>query len=269
MWANVAPGWAHAADDVDTRGMKLTERLLDGADVGPGDRVLELACGPGGAGLAAAERVGPDGEVVLSDVVPGMVAIADARRRERGLEQVTTAVLDLEDIDRPAASFDVVLCREGLMFAVEPYRAVAEIHRVLRSAGRAAISVWGVKADNPWLGIVIDEVGSILGRQIPPPGMPGPFALGDPGRLQELLNGAGFADVAIADVAVPLRPLSFEAWWARMTEIAGPVSGIIARLEPGDKTRLEDRLRAAIDPYTTGAGLELPGRALLAWGRKP
>jgi 2-polyprenyl-3-methyl-5-hydroxy-6-metoxy-1,4-benzoquinol methylase len=40
---------------------------------------------------------------------------------------VTTRELDLEQIDEPDASYDVVLCREGLMFVPEPSRAALEI----------------------------------------------------------------------------------------------------------------------------------------------
>src|SRR5689334_20599916 len=85
MWANVAPQWAARAEEVDARATPITERMLTMAGPRPGQRVLELACGPGGAGLAAAERVGPTGEVVVSDVAAEMVAIATERAAARGL----------------------------------------------------------------------------------------------------------------------------------------------------------------------------------------
>lgn len=70
MWASVAPGWAANAGFVDEQLALATEALLDAAQIGEGDRVLDLAAGPGGAGLAAAQRVGSTGRVVLSDVAP-------------------------------------------------------------------------------------------------------------------------------------------------------------------------------------------------------
>src|SRR5690242_10390170 len=124
MWQTVAPGWDENADYVDERTANLTERVLELARVTPGDRVLELACGPGGLGLTAAELAG---EVVLSDVAPAMVEIAAGRARERGLGNVETRTLDLDAIDQPDASYDVVLCREGLMFADDPAQAAREI----------------------------------------------------------------------------------------------------------------------------------------------
>src|SRR6266540_4004261 len=171
MWAGVADGWRQHADEVDERAAALTRRMLDLTAPRPGDRVLELACGPGGAGLAAVERVGPEGEVLLSDVAAEMVAIAAARAASRGLRNVRTATLDLEQIDRPDASYDVVLCREGMMFAVEPERAAREIHRVLRPDGRVAIAVWGPREQNPWLSVVLDAISVQLGSPVPPPGV--------------------------------------------------------------------------------------------------
>ena len=68
MWSAVAPGWERNADFIDSRTADLTATMLDAVALEPGDRVLELACGPGGLGLAAAARVAPGGAVVLSDV---------------------------------------------------------------------------------------------------------------------------------------------------------------------------------------------------------
>ncbi len=269
MWSGVASRWADNADDVDRRGAEVAERMLDAAAVQPGDRVLELACGPGGAGLAAAQRVGPEGEVVLSDVVPEMVSIAAARARSRGLGNVRTATLDLEQIDDRDGSYDVVLCREGLMFAVQPDRAVNEMHRVLHPGGRVAIAVWGSQSENPWLGIVFDALSEIGGSTVPPPGVPGPFALDDEARLGDFMHVAGFVDIVIEHVPTPLRSPSFEAWWARTSAVAGPVAAIIARLDATTKVVLEHRLRTATTPYTTTAGLELPGLTVVASARRP
>src|SRR5262249_8674006 len=72
MWSSVAAGWAEHADYADARGAETTARMLELAALRPGERVLELACGPGGLGLAAAVQVALAGEVVLSDVAPEM-----------------------------------------------------------------------------------------------------------------------------------------------------------------------------------------------------
>src|SRR6185295_10205610 len=108
----VADRWADHADEIDERGADITAAMLTSAGVRRGDQVLELACGPGGLGMAAAELVGAEGAVVLSDVAGEMVAIAAERAARRGLTNVRTATLDLEKIAKPKNSFDVMLCRE-------------------------------------------------------------------------------------------------------------------------------------------------------------
>ena len=57
MWAGVAEQWTQRADFLDYRAAPVTKALLDGAAIGTGDRVLVLADGPGGLGLADLRRV--------------------------------------------------------------------------------------------------------------------------------------------------------------------------------------------------------------------
>jgi SAM-dependent methyltransferase len=269
MWAGVAGGWAQNADYADARGAQSAERMLELAQVGAGDRVLELACGPGGLGLAAAERVGPGGEVVLTDVAAEMTAIAAARGAALGLGNVAFRTLDLERIDEPDASYDVVLCREGLMFALEPDRALRQIRRVLRPGGRAAVAVWAARERNPWLGLVMDAVSAQIGAPIPPPGIPGPFALGDADELRRLLDAAGLADVEVGELSVPLRTASFDEWWGRTSALAGPLSAILAAMPEAAVQALRERGREAAHDYETASGgLEFPGVTLIAAGRR-
>jgi ubiquinone/menaquinone biosynthesis C-methylase UbiE len=269
MWAGVAPSWHRHADYVDARGAVVTERMLELAAPQPGERVLELACGPGGLGLAAAERVGTRGEVVLSDVVAEMTSIAAQRAAARGLTNVTTEVLDVEQIDQPDESYDVALCREGLMLAVDPAAAAREIRRVLRPGGRVALAVWGPRDRNPWLGAVLDSVSAQLGAPIPPPGIPGPFALEDADRLASILEGAELSDVTVSELDVPLKIASFDEWWARTTALAGPLAKMLESLHADAAQELRARAQEAVKPYETAAGLEFPGVTLVASGHRP
>src|SRR5690349_7923306 len=197
MWDGVAPAWRDHADFIDARGLDITTALLARTEPAPGERVLELAAGPGSVGLAAARLVGADGEVVISDVSPQMTAIAAERVAARKLPNVRTEVLDLERIAAPDASFDIILCREGLMLVPDPAAAAREVLRVLRPGGRFALSVWGPRARNPWLGVIFDTLTAAGGAPVPPAGIPGPFSLDDAGRLERILTGAGLANVTV------------------------------------------------------------------------
>ena len=265
MWSAVAGGWGEHAEYVDARGAAVTRSMLAESKPQSGERVLELACGAGGLGLAAAALVAPDGEVVLSDVVAEMTAIAAARARTLGVENVGTRQLDLESIAEPDESYDIVLCREGMMFAPEPERAASEIARVLRPGGRVAVAVWGPREQNPWLGLVFDAVSAETGAPVPPPGVPGPFSLSDRDRVAGLFTHAGFSDVRVREVPTPLRADSFEEWWERTSALAGPLTKILAALSAGAAQALSARLQESVRPYTTPDGaVEIPGLTLVA-----
>jgi ubiquinone/menaquinone biosynthesis C-methylase UbiE len=267
MWAAVAPQWAKHADDVDAGVEVITQRLVELIDAHAGQRILELACGPGGLGLAIAPLVAPGGQVVLSDVVPEMVSAAAARAAARGLPGVSTRVLDLEHIECQDAEFDAVVCREGLMFAVRPDAACREIRRVLRPGGRVAVSVWGARADNPWLGLLADAVEPEVGHPVPPPGMPGPFALADPARLADLLTDAGLTDVTVSALDLTVHEGDFDTYWALRTALAGPLTALLGRMTPDALQRVRARARSSLAPFETPDGLVVPRRCLLATAR--
>jgi SAM-dependent methyltransferase len=268
MWASVATHWGEHADYVDARAAVLTSRMLELAEPRAGDRLLELACGAGGVGLAAAALVGPTGEVVLSDVVEEMTSIAARRAMTLGLTNVSTCRLDLEQIEQPDNSYDVVVCREGLMFAVDPSAATNEIRRMLRPGGRTALAVWGPRRRNPWLAIVLDAVSAQLGAPVPPPGVPGPFSLDDADKLSRLLSDAGLTDVAVTEVAVPLHADSFDQWWTRTSALAGPLANMLGALPDVAAAELRGRLIEAARDYETPTGLDFPGVSLIASARR-
>ena len=267
-WTAVAPGWAANADYVDTVVAPVTERLLELTAPRPGETVLELACGPGGVGLLAAERLTPGGTVVLSDVSGAMTAIAAARAEERGLRNVTTREMDLDAVDEPDGAYDVVLCREGFMFARDPERTARDIHRILRPGGRVALSVWGRRASNPWLGLVFDAVSAQTGAPVPPPGAPCPFALGDRDRLAGILAAGGLVDVEVTELATTVRDGSFDEWFERRTALAGPLARLLASLGPDARASLRARARELAAAYETPDGIAFPALTLIGSGRR-
>lgn len=262
-WDSAAAAWRAHAELIERQGRPVTEHMLAAASPHTGERVLELACGPAGVGLAAAARMGA-GEVVLSDFAEEMVALAAERAAAITGPALTARVLDLEAIDEPGGSFDIVLCRMGLMFAADPVQGAAEMARVLRPGGRAAVAVWGPRAENPWLGVLMDAVGEQFGIEIPPPGVRGPFSLAGDGELAAALEQGGFRDVGVERVETMLPVTSTEEWWSVVPHLGGMTAQLIAA-QPDDvraeiRARAVQRLAGAVTPRG------VPGLALVARG---
>ena len=101
-----------------------TEMMLDLAEVRTGDRVLDVAAGTGDQTLLAAQRVGPNGFVLATDISASMLKLAADAAREAGLTNVETRVMDAENIDLDADSFDAVICQLGLMVFPNPAKVL-------------------------------------------------------------------------------------------------------------------------------------------------
>jgi SAM-dependent methyltransferase len=268
MWDSVAQGWEANAEFVDEQLALATDALLEAAGIREGDRVLELAAGPGGAGLAAARRVGSTGSVVLSDVAGEMVAVAG--RRASPNPQVSTAVFDQTAIGFGDASFDAVINRHGLMFVEQPVETVAEAVRVLRAGGRYAAMTWARRELNPWLGLVLDAVSDQFGVPFPPPSVRGPFSLESLDVLTSVLRDAGLDDVAVVQMSTPMRSASLDEWWERVPKLAGPLAIALGGMEADVRDAIRERAMqsAAKAAASDENGIVFDGSVLIGSGRK-
>ena len=265
-WTAVATAWEDAAENTESKVVAPTEALIDAVAVRPGERVLELAAGPGALGARWSEAVGPSGTVLLSDIAPGMVEAA--RRRTASLANVDVAVIDASDIDRPDNSFDVVVCRMGLMFTPEPAAAFAEIARVLAPGGRFGALTWGAPQHNPWItcvGMAAMTNGLVSGG--PPVGPGGIFSLGDPADLEALAKGAGFVDVAVAEHPALFEAATIEEHVTRVSSLAGQLAAVFASATPEQLEAVTRTAAALAADYITADGVRIPGRANLVTGR--
>ena len=175
---------------------KWAEDLLHRAQPREGEAVLDVACGTGIVARLAARRMGR-GQVTGLDLNLGMLAVAQSAPAEGA------AIIWLEgsalDLPFPSDSFDVVLCQLGLQFFPDQRKALAEMRRVLKAAGRAALSVYSrierTPGANAFVLALDDVVGSGASRI-----KRGEHSFADPVQLETLLRDSGFNAVDVQTV---------------------------------------------------------------------
>lgn len=264
-WDRAAPGWSRRADNIQESAMRVSVWMVEHLDLQPGQRVVELACGPGDTGFLAAELVKPGGTLIATDASAAMLGVAGGRARDLGVTNVDFRQIELEWIDLETASVDAALCRWALMLSTDPPAALQEVRRVLRPGGRAAVAVWDRPEENPWATIPTRALVELGHAQPPDPSEPGMFALADRKRLSELLESAGFTEVSVEAVDVPRVSPGVEDFLAVTCDLSVPFAEACEPLSEGEREEVEALIARLLDPYAAEDGsLQLPGRSLVA-----
>lgn len=264
IWQRMAAGWDERRDWTWSASRQVSEWMIDKLDPQPGQTVLELACGTGETGFAAAALIGDQGRLIATDFAPQMVEAAERGAQKLGLSNVEFRVMDAERMDLDDDSVDGVLCRWGYMLMADTASALAETRRVLRDGGRLALSVWGAPEQNPFATLGREALGARGHMPAPQPGDPGIFAMGSEDRIRALVTAAGFADVDVEAVPVEWRFEDIEDYWRFLNEVAGAVAMVIERLTDSERAAVREEIEERAEPFRANGGYVMPGVALNA-----
>ena len=285
FWERAAEGWGRRAERIRDWGMPVSAALIDALALQPGQRVLELAAGPGDTGFLAAELVKlPDdsraarsgeagsraggireGTVLSSDGAEAMVELARSRAKAAGIDNVEFRRLELEWIDLPTASVDAALCRWGIMLIADREAAAREIRRVVAPGGRAALAVWDVPDRNPWATIPAQAMIELGHIEPPDPDAPGMFRLSPAPRLQELLESAGFVEVAVQPVTLERAYDTVDDYIEETLDLSGMLREALQSLTDAEREAALEKIRSLAARFTAADGsLRLTGSSLVA-----
>jgi SAM-dependent methyltransferase len=230
-------------------------RLLDAALVGPGDRLLDVATGPGPVVRDALLR---NARPTALDFSRPML--------EKGAAGVPKLQADAGHLPLRDATFDRVVSNLGLLHFPDPDSAIREAARVVRPGGVVAFAVWG--ADATALRIVPSALTS-LGLVSPEPSAPGFFRFGEPGIFESAMRSAGLVPMpteAVGWTGIVPDPVSF---WSMFQDGTARTRASIRALGESDRLRLRDEVVRRVQEFRTPEGFAIPTSVVIGRGRRP
>jgi SAM-dependent methyltransferase len=263
--ADVAGAWHRGAA---SRGQALgpvTELMLDLAGVTIGSRVLDLGAGDGAQTVLAAQRVGPGGTVLATDISAAMLDLAREEARAAGLLNVETRLMDSQRLELESGSFDAAIARFSLQFVPNVQRALAEVRRVVKPGCRFAAMVFSSIEKNPFRAGPQAIASRLAGRPFPEPG-PGQWALNDPATLADAFQQAGFRDVEVRPVPFVYRFASLGDTLVNLKEAQPQLKKLLDLLGDADRAAAWVEIERSLLPFVGEDGLAGPGEALVAAG---
>jgi SAM-dependent methyltransferase len=258
-------GWSDYADSYDEWLAPVTRRYADDVvrllEIGPGVRLIDVAAGTGALSIAAA-RAGA--RVLATDFAPGMVALLQREVESAGLDAEVRR-MDGQSLTVPDGTFDAAVSLFGLIFFPDVAAGAAELRRVLRFGGRAAVVAWapGGLSFQP---LALEALASV---GIPEPDratLPAAFRLSDPARLEALLIDAGFSDVVVQQLEHAWPVDDPEALFRSIPSWSAPMRPAFDRLDPAAVRDAAVVFRELVRDRFGADGL--PTRALLAVGTR-
>ncbi len=213
--------------------VQLAPQMADLAAVHPGQRVLDVGCGPGSLTSELVSRLGP---AAVSAVDPSEPFVAAARARNPGAEVLRASA---ERLPFPDEAFDAALAQLVVHFMADPVAGLTEMARVTRPDGVVAACVWDHAGGQGPLGVFWRAA-----RQLDPKVHDESRLAGArEGHLAELFESAGLREIEETTLTTRLEHPSFEEWWEPYTRGVGPAGTYVASLEPERQAELREACR--------------------------
>jgi SAM-dependent methyltransferase len=234
--------------------------LLEIAALQPGEQILDVACGTGIVARLAAPRLGANGQVVGLDLNEAMLAVARAQPLPAGApvewRQGNAQALPFAD-----ATFDAVLCQNGLQFMPDRALALREMQRVLRRERRLVLSVVRREAAS-------QAIEASVGRHLGPDAvslLDEPFRLGQGDALANLLAGVGFRTVDLTGQHFTAHCPSAETFLA--FTLRARLASVLEQMPPDEHAALLSDALSQLTPYRSADGLAFPVEMLVVMAR--
>jgi ubiquinone/menaquinone biosynthesis C-methylase UbiE len=268
-WRGSAPFWEKHRNIIRGMFAPITQALIEDAEIGTQDSVLDVATGPGEPALSVAAVIGPNGKVFGVDAIHGMIAAARTEAQRLGLKNAKFDVAFADDLPFAANTFDAVISRFGVMFFPSPVDGVREMLRVLKPGRKLAFAVWHFAERNPFH----SALSRVMDRYVdsPPlePDALDAFRFAPCGKLLEVLSHAGVAAPSERLLQFKIEaPVSVEDFWNLRREMSEKLSEKFATLSEEQKLKATQEMLSSLAEYSTTNGMSFPAEVLIVSGSK-
>jgi ubiquinone/menaquinone biosynthesis C-methylase UbiE len=256
-----------AQTSFDTELSRHNEVLRRACGIHFGDHILDIGCGTGQTTRQAASTA-RSGRALGVDVSAPSIERARQLARAAKLRNVTFEHADAQTYRFPQDHFDVAISRFGTMFFADPAAAFINIRRALRPAGRLVMMVWQAHEHNEWIVAINHSLETPRAQAADASAELDPFSLADPPTVTEILEAAGFADVAFTDVREPVHygvDIAAALAWVRGFTCT---TDALQRLDPVAAKRAVGRLRETLAAHASHDGVWFNSRAWIVTARR-
>jgi SAM-dependent methyltransferase len=216
----------------------LAVPFLEVAGLRPGQRVVDVGCGPGALTTQLVSLLGED---AVSAVDPSKPFVEAAKERFPGVDvQLGTA----EQLPFDDDSFDAALAQLVVHFMKDPVAGLREMARVTVPGGVVAACVWDHAGGSGPLSLFWRAV-----NELDPSAHDESHLAGSrEGQLAELFSSAGLAEIEASKITVTVGLGSFEEWWEPYTLGVGPSGAYVAGLDETRRAELMARCEQLLPP---------------------
>jgi SAM-dependent methyltransferase len=248
-----ARSWITAQALLDEAFRGFETLLADMAADAGARSVLDVGCGTGATTRAIAGRIAAEGSALGLDLSAPMIEHAEKLAEQEGSPARFLAG-DAQTHDFPAASFDLIVSRFGVMFFSDPVDAFANLRRAAKPGATLAMISWRSIAENPFMTVAERAAAPLLPDLPKRGGGPGQFAFADQNHVHGILDASGWTGVSSepVDMICTFPASALDTYLSLM----GPVGHMLAQSDDALRERVMSAIRGGFNEYKSGPDIQ-------------
>ena len=260
-WNMVAEGYV-----TDTRPIfeQYCHKAIELSGLEAGDKVLDVACGPGTMSLLLKDIAS---DIQAIDFSRSMLDCFDREIERLRIANIKTHLMDGQNLEFGDSGFDRVFSIFGLMFFPDRMKGFRELHRVLRPGGVATVTSWAPVSESAGMSLVFGAMHEAFPRK-PESNSKATLNLEDPEHFRKEMSDAGFRDVAVTDFDGYWQVNNVEEFFDSIVRGSAPIVMIKNRLSEPEWTEKRNVMLDYMKSRLTELPASLNSRAYIATGIK-